>query len=130
MAEYFIAYEADLRKVVRRVRSVVPGASCVLVGPTDAPKRRGKGRARRYVSRPRTADVTEVQRRVARDLGCGFFDTYTYMGGDLSMLRWVAHRPRLGAKDHVHFTRRGYARLARGLYEALLEGREHGLAVD
>ena len=111
-------YEADLRAVVRRVRTAVPGASCLLIGPSDNPRRRAGG----YSPRPRTARINAVQRRVARESGCGFFDLFGFMGGDLSMLRWVAHRPRLGAHDHVHFTRRGYRRIGEALYEALMRG--------
>lgn len=112
-------YEGEVRQVVRRVRETVPNASCLLIGPSDRPFRRGE---EGYLDRPRTADLVEVQHRVAVEEGCGFFDLVSYMGGPLSMVQWVANEPPYGAPDHVHYTRRGYRRLGEVLHRALLRG--------
>jgi lysophospholipase L1-like esterase len=113
-------YEADVRAVVARVRETVPGASCLLVGPTDRPF---YDRRRRTVEdRPRTAVVIDVMRRVAEESGCGFFDTQAFMGGPLSMVDWVAAEPPLATPDHVHLTRRGYERWAQVALDAMMRG--------
>ncbi len=111
-------YEAALEAVVTRIRQAVPQASCLLIGPSDRPMRAG----RRWVERPRQAEVVAVQRRVAARHGCAFFDLVAFMGGPLSMVRWVEHDPPMAARDHVHLTARGYRRLAEVLHDALLEG--------
>jgi lysophospholipase L1-like esterase len=98
---------------------VTPNASCLLVGPSDWPLRLPDDV---FAPRPRTAAIIEVQRRVSGDLGCAFFDAVAFMGGPLSMVRWVRSEPALGAPDHVHYTRAGYERMADVLYDALLEG--------
>lgn len=112
------SYEADLRRVVARVRSTVPRASCVLIGPSDRPVRLPDDGG--WAHRPRTDAVVEVQRRVSRELGCGFFDLVAYSGGPLSMVRWAAVDPPYGAPDHIHFTRRAYKRLGEVFTAALL----------
>ncbi|MEZ4249386.1 MAG: GDSL-type esterase/lipase family protein [Polyangiales bacterium] len=112
-------YEAELRSVVARVRETVPDASCLLVGPSDRPVRRGDGT---FEDRPRTGQIIEVQHRVAIESGCGFFDLVAFTGGPLSMVQWVAHEPPYAAPDHVHYTRRGYERLGEVLLGALLDG--------
>ncbi len=109
-------YEAELHKVIARVREVTPNASCLLIGPSDRPVRLPNDM---FASRPRTAAIIEAQRRVAAELGCGFFDVVEFMGGPMSMVRWV--RSALGTPDHVHFTRAGYERMADVLYEALMQ---------
>ena len=112
-------YEDQLRRVIARVHEVAPNASCLLVGPSDRPlldEVTGE-----WGPRPLTDAVIEVQRRVAAELGCGFFDVARFMGGQLSMLRWIAALPPLGTADHVHFTAAGYAKLAEVLYDALLQ---------
>jgi lysophospholipase L1-like esterase len=119
-------YEAELRQVVKRIRDVAPSSACLLVGPSDRPVRL-PGTAltehkERYAHRPRTAQINEAQRRVANELGCGFFDVIEFMGGPLSMVRWVRSSPALGTPDHVHFTRVGYERMGEVLFEALVEG--------
>jgi lysophospholipase L1-like esterase len=112
-------YEQDLRAVVKRLRGLRPQASCLLMGPSEWPERRPDGS---YHPRSRTKGITEVQRRVAADAGCGFFDTLLFMGGPGSMVRWVAQDPPLALSDHVHFTDEGHHRLAKVLETALLEG--------
>ncbi|MEY4579626.1 MAG: hypothetical protein RL701_4329 [Pseudomonadota bacterium] len=113
-------YAGELRKVVGRIRHVVPNASCLLVGPSDRPNKLGS----KYLDRPRTAQVVATQREVAREFGCGFFDLVAFMGGPMSMLEWCNGEPPLGASDHVHFTHRGYDALGNVLHDALLMGYE------
>lgn len=118
-------YEAELRRVVQRVREVAPSAACLLVGPSDRPVRLKSDaltlHGERFAHRPRTAQINDAQRRVAAELGCGFFDVVEFMGGPLSMVRWVRSSPALGTPDHVHFTRVGYERMGEVLLHALLE---------
>jgi lysophospholipase L1-like esterase len=112
-------YEAELRRVVGRVRGTVPEAACMLIGPSDRPMRGDDGE---LVDRPRTHQIVEVQRRVSRDMGCSFFDLVAFGGGPLSMLRWAETDPPYAQRDHVHFTVRGYLRLGEVLHGAMMEG--------
>jgi len=116
------AYEQRLRRVLGRIQEVVPNASCLLVGPSDRPLLLEDGVT--YGPRPLLDAVIDVQRHVAADLGCGFFDVRGFMGGEGSMVRWVGAVPPLGATDHVHFTALGYKRLGEALHQALLAGYE------
>jgi lysophospholipase L1-like esterase len=111
-------YVDGVRRVVGELRDDLPRAACLLVGPTDRPEKKGG----KYLPRPRVQEITQRQRRLARELGCGFFDTQHFMGGPLSMRRWVRHRPQLGASDYVHLTPGGYEVLGAELFAAL----EHG----
>jgi len=113
------AYEVSLRAVVARVRGAVPGASCALVGPTDRPQRAGRDG---WAERPRQAAIVDVQRRVAREAGCAFFDTVRFQGGPLATRAWAAQQPPLAQRDHVHLTHAGYRRVAEALYAALVAG--------
>jgi lysophospholipase L1-like esterase len=112
-------YAANLRKVIGRIKRAVPKASCVLVGPSDQPIRQEDGS---YLDRPRTGQIVTTQRHVAAELGCGFFDLVSFMGGPLSMLEWCDGEPPFGAGDHVHFTSRGYQALGNVLHDALMAG--------
>lgn len=112
-------YAAGLRKVIGRIKRALPKASCVLIGPSDQPIRQEDGS---YVDRPRTSMVIATQRQIAFDMGCGFFDLVSFMGGPLSMLEWCDGEPPFGASDHVHFTSRGYQALGNVLHDALMAG--------
>jgi lysophospholipase L1-like esterase len=109
-------YTRDLRQVLTRLRHALPEASCVLVGPGDFPKAKGNV----WVPRPRLLEIISEQRRLAPEFGCGFWDTYAFMGGEGSMDRWVRANPRLGSPDHIHLTPRGYVRMGMVLGDALM----------
>lgn len=111
-------YEERLSQVIARVRETVPDASCLLVGPSDRPVRVDR---ETFEDRPRTAQIVEVQHRVALAHGCGFFDLVAFSGGPLSMVEWAAADPPFAAPDHVHYTRRGYTRLGEIMLTALME---------
>ncbi len=110
-------YRANLENVLQRIADAAPAASCVLVGPQDFPMKDEEGNR---VPRPRIAQIIDTQRAVAAARGCGFFDLRAMMGGESSMLAWVAADPPLGKGDHLHFTPLGYLHLGRVLSDALM----------
>lgn len=109
-------YEKDLRLVLESIRRALPATSCVLMGPGDFPRQGDDG----WKTRARLIDVIDVQRRVAPDFDCGFWDTFAFMGGEDSMHEWVEAKPPLGAPDHIHFTARGYVKLGMAFGDALM----------
>lgn len=121
------AYERRLDLVINRVRSFVPEASCVYVGPSDRPVKVETGETDEhgepilaFLPRPRQAQVIAAQRRVAERYGCGYWDWTHAMGGELSMLAWTHSEPRFGAPDYVHLKRAGYERIADLFWDALM----------
>lgn len=119
-------YEASLRRVLSRVQSAVPLASCLLVGPSDRPITSRDGTV---ADRPRTAAIIAVQRRVAAEVGCGFFDMVAFGGGPLHMVSWAAADPAWAHDDLVHYTSRGYTRLGEVITHALLSTYEGPMLV-
>ena len=81
------SYAADLRKVVARVREVVPAASCLLVGPSDRPIENDDGT---FVDDRATLDL-ETQRAVRRLWCCS--STCRVHRWTHAMLRLVAAMP-------------------------------------
>ena len=111
------SYEAGLREVIAKVQRVAPRAACLLMGPGDFPMPSGDGS---WLPRPRVSEIIEVQRAVAADMGCAFWDARAFMGGEMSMTRWAASDPPMAKDDHIHLTRRGYVRLGMGLVDAMM----------
>lgn len=111
------SYESDLREVLAKLHRVAPRAACLLMGPGDFPQSDGAGS---WQPRPRVSEIIEVQRRLALESGCAFWDSRAFMGGELSMLRWAASDPPMAKDDHIHLTRRGYTRLGMGLVDAMM----------
>ena len=100
-------YYRRLSRTVALVKGARPEASCLLIGPTD----------NRFEA---LTQVIRVQRRVARETGCAFFDARVAMGGPGGMRRWIGDG--LARADGVHLTRRGYQQLAETLLSALRVG--------
>lgn len=147
-------YERKLDVVINRVRSAVPEASCLFVGPSDRPVRlevddetfaqalAAKGlpaslideaptRKRKkllFQRRPRQQLIIDAQKKVAWRYGCGYWNWAGAMGGDLSMLKWVHAETPLGAPDYVHLTRGGYERIGQLFWDAVMGPFEGGIA--
>lgn len=104
------SYERELRAVLLRLRKAAPQVSCLLVGPFDLPAH----------FRDRLLEIIATQRRVSRELGCGFWDGQAFMGGPGSIRRWASAKPPLASNDYVHLTRLGYVYAGTALGDALL----------
>lgn len=113
-------YEAQLAALVGRVRAAAPAASCLVLGPTDAPLGAG--------SVPRVAEVGQVLGRAAARLGCSFVSLQQLMGGEGSFARGMKAKPRLAQPDRLHLTPKGYQELGAALGKLLLDAYSTGRA--
>ena len=84
----------DHRRLLRAVRSAVPTADCLLWAPMLAGRRVKRG----VVSKRYLTEVRDMQRRVAKEEGCAFWDTMSAMGGPRNIRRWASAMN----KDLVH----------------------------
>jgi len=110
-------YRDHLGEVLTRLRRTAPEASCLLVGPGDYPTKIADGT---FGPRPRIVAIVATQREVAAEHGCAFWDMMQFMGGEQSMVTWAAAQPAMAQSDHLHLTRRGYARMGMALTDALM----------
>ncbi len=111
-------YEAEYGRVIRKFRAGRPQASCIIMALIDhVRKERGKIETRAITPR-----LVDAQRKVAREQGCAFFDTFAAMGGDGSLSRWYHAKPRLAASDLKHPTLLGQRKLGALFYAALMRG--------
>jgi lysophospholipase L1-like esterase len=94
-------YEGELREVIRRVRTAVPNSSILIMSPMDRGYRADDGQIETMPNIPR---IVAIQQRVARETGCGFFNTFEAMGGDGTIGRWYNGQPRLVSGDFIHPT--------------------------
>ena len=94
-------YQGELREVIRRIRTALPAASILVMSPMDRGYRAEGGEIATMPNIPR---IVAIQQRVARDTGCGFFNTYEAMGGEGTIARWYNSTPRLVSGDFIHPT--------------------------
>lgn len=108
--------EKDLRRFLQRTVRAAPGAACLVVGPLDAVL--GPEASRPFQQREHLDEVIELERTIAREEGCAFFDLFTAMGGTGAIQRF--HARGLMHDDLVHPKGHGLDVLGALLAEALL----------
>jgi lysophospholipase L1-like esterase len=105
------AFVENLRRLLARVRAASPNSDCLVLAPTD-----------RADTEDRTPIVRDALRDAAKALACGFWDTYTVMGGKGSISAWRNETPPRAAGDGVHLNARGYKELGDQLAAYVLAG--------
>jgi lysophospholipase L1-like esterase len=120
-ADQMQRYEKDLREVIRRVRASLPQASILILSPMDRGQRAAGGK---IITKPSIPMIVDMQRRVALDTGCAFFDTFKAMGGEGTMAKWYAGsgKNHYVGGDLTHPTAEGAEVVGRLIYEALNDG--------
>ncbi len=108
----------ELTQVVQLARGADPETSCLIMSIVDHGVREGG----RVITAPHVQEMVEVEREVAAEQGCAFFDTWTAMGGEGSMGRWNRSNPRLGSGDLAHLTHHGHKVIGEMLYRSLMAG--------
>ncbi len=108
-------YPDELRTVIGRIRAALPHASLILMGPMD----RGVMEGGEITTPESLEKLIEAQRKVARETGCAFFNTFAAMGGAGAMGRWYQAQPRLVSADFMHPLPAGAA-IVGGLFESAL----------
>ncbi len=111
-------YEATMKAVLAQVKAALPRSSCLLVGPLDRVDKRGDT----FTSRPVIPKLAAIQRKVAGEVGCAYWDTFTAMGGVGSMGTWFQRG--LGGADFAHPSSAGAEVLGNWVYLALMDAYE------
>jgi lysophospholipase L1-like esterase len=113
-------YRREYSEAIERIRRALPGCSILVMAPMDRGARSADGSVETL---PSILRLVAAQRRIARENGCAFFDTFAAMGGEGTMGRWYGSEPRLVTGDFTHPTRPGSDRVARLLVRALRAAR-------
>ena len=111
-------------EALRRLRAGSPSAGCLVVTPVDQGTRDG-GTPR---TKPNLARLVHVQRDVAAQEGCAFWDATAAMGGDGAIVRWSGMRPPLAWSDLLHLSAAGQDIVGQLLADAIEGGYDAWLA--
>ena len=110
------SYKKSYEELVREVQRRAPGASIMLVGPTDGCSIRGANKGHLL---PGLEQVIQVQREVAHEFGLDYYDFQEAMGGRNSIYQWKARG--LVSGDMLHFSKQGYQILGKMLFNHVME---------
>jgi hypothetical protein len=108
-------YRTAFSEALARLRRASATASILVVGPPDCwLKRKGQ-----LLAFPHIEQVIDIQRAVASEQRCAFWDWRRRMGGEGSKQRWVTAG--LAQVDYVHFTSTGYQLIGNTLCADLMD---------
>jgi len=111
--------DKELRAAIEKTRAAAPGVPILIMSPMD----RGEhGGLNDIHTNPAIPQIVAIQQRVAADTHCAFFNTYAAMGGDGTMARWYAAKPRLITADLIHPTPDGAVLVAQLFVDNLYRG--------
>lgn len=114
-------HEKGVRFFIAMVREAAPQCDILLLGPAGRMYRDG-GTMRLYST---IKVIRDVQRRLAGELGLGYYDMFTVLGGAAGMQQLVGRGLAMG--DYVHLTRQGGDMFADRMTRDLLAGYEQHL---
>jgi hypothetical protein len=109
-------YERMFAHELKVLKAANPDLSILVIGPSDMSRKRGGN----YVSYPNVEQIRDAMKNAAFANGCAFWDLYSAMGGENSMVSWVRNEPPLANKDFTHFNSRGAAYVGEMIYSALV----------
>lgn len=112
-------YNKNLEAAINNIKSNMPGTSILVVGCSDREERTASG----WRTKKSVLDIIQAQKRAAIDCKVAFWDLYTAMGGEGSMVAMVDRGE--ASSDYTHITHKGGDRIAQYLFDALMLGYEN-----
>lgn len=104
--------------IINYIKGCFPGSSILVMGVGD----RSSLREGEFVTMPSVRGMIHAQRSAAKAAGVAFWDTFTGMGGENSMVRFV--NKNWAAKDYTHIGYPGGRYIAKELIKAIMKGKQ------
>jgi alginate O-acetyltransferase complex protein AlgI len=105
-------YKRGLDRQIARVKELAPGSVIMVIGVTDMASAEGDS----IKSFSNIPSIIRSQKEAANEAGAIFWDSYSAMGGNSSIINWSKNKPPLAQSDYVHFTYLGADSLSKLLY--------------
>lgn len=115
----YTAYCNTIGSAVNNIKANMPGTSILIVGCSDREERTANG----WRTMPGVLGLIQAQKRVAINTGVAFWDLYSAMGGEGSIVSMVSRGE--ANSDYTHINFKGGDRIARLLFNAIMLGYEN-----
>ncbi len=119
-------YPGDLRKIIDFIHQAIPNTPVLVMSPMD---RGVLGPGGDVVTPDTLVELIAMQKKIADETGCAFFNTFEAMGGAGTMRRWYKEsQPRLVSADFMHPLPQGAAKVGALAADALMKEYDGGVA--
>ncbi len=109
------AYGKGFLAQIRQIKNCAPNAAILIIGPSDM----STSVDGNFQTWPFLSELNDGMKEAAFDQGCAFWDMFGVMGGQNSMVSWVANNPPYAGPDYTHFTPAGARKMAELMYKAI-----------
>lgn len=117
--EEYKYYQFGLERQITLLNQIAPSVPVLVISVTDMASE-DEGVKKSFSNIPA---IIEAQKKATEETGAVFWNSYTAMGGESSIIRWSGMKPALAQKDFVHFTYPGADTLARILAKDIFTDR-------
>jgi hypothetical protein len=101
-------YIKSMTRVVKRIKRNYPNASILMLSVSD----RGTRQNGVYKTMSTIPVMIEAQRKIAKDAEVAFWDMFTAIGGENTIINYAQSKPALANKDYTHLTFKGGEKVA------------------
>ena len=109
-------YMNAISKQLKYIHGLYPHAKILFIGPSDMSKKvNGKLQSYPYLSK-----MNESLKQTVLANKAAYWDMFSVMGGENSMIQWVSHQPAWAGPDYIHFTEAGAEKIAKVFSKAFL----------
>ncbi len=118
--EKFIWFENSMNKLIETVKKGFANTPILLISTSDfAYKYNGK-----YSSEYAVPFMVATQQKIAAKNKVSFWDLYSTMGGENTMVNWVEGDTVLAYRDYIHVNEKGAKRIANLLFTKLMASKK------
>ncbi len=119
--EKFPWFENSMNKLIQTIKQSIPNTPILLISTSDfAFRYYGK-----YSTEYAIPFMVNTQQKIARTNQVAFWNLYTAMGGENTMVHWAEDKPTLAYKDYMHVNERGAKKIADIFYNKLMASKKY-----
>jgi lysophospholipase L1-like esterase len=114
--EKFNWYYEPMKKSVAKMKTCFADADVLMISCADRAFRNGSN----YETAAGIPTIVALQQKIAYETGVAFYNTFSSMGGEGSIVKWVEEKPSLAYKDYMHPNAQGSEVIGKSIYDAIM----------
>ena len=118
--EEYSYYQKGLSRQLSLLKAISPQSRILVISLTDMAVNEGDS----IISFRNIPTIIDAQKQATTEAGEAFWDSYSAMGGESSIVKWAEKNPPLAQKDYIHLSYRGADTLSRILADALFSDKD------
>jgi lysophospholipase L1-like esterase len=117
----FTWFENAQTKLIQKLKVAFPNTPILLVSTSDI----GYNQDGTWITEPGVPYMVNTQRSIAKKNRVAFWDLYSSMGGENTIVNWAQQSPRLAALDYTHLNGLGSKKVADIFYDKILASKSY-----